>query len=133
MRSSRSATMFSNFALVSDISRCLGPVWSAVMNGKLISVCVVDDSSHLAFSAASLNLWTASLSLLKSTPYSLLNSFTIQFRIVLSKSSPPRNVSPFVARTSNTPDDISKIEMSNVPPPKSYTAIRPSECCLSTP
>ncbi len=41
----------------------------------------------------------------------------------MSKSSPPRNVSPFVDFTSNTPSPISRIEMSNVPPPRSYTAM----------
>jgi len=40
-----------------------------------------------------------------------------------SKSSPPRNVSPFVAFTSKTPSPISRIEMSKVPPPRSKTAI----------
>jgi hypothetical protein len=40
-----------------------------------------------------------------------------------SKSSPPRDVSPLVAFTSNTPPDISRIEISKVPPPRSYTAI----------
>ncbi len=36
-----------------------------------------------------------------------------------SKSSPPRNVSPDVERTSNIPFSIRRIEMSNVPPPRS--------------
>ena len=36
-----------------------------------------------------------------------------------SKSSPPRNVSPLVDFTSNTPSPISSTEMSNVPPPRS--------------
>ena len=40
-----------------------------------------------------------------------------------SKSSPPKKVSPFVDLTSKTPSPISKIDISNVPPPKSYTAI----------
>jgi len=53
----------SNLARVSFIVRCFGPVWSAVMNGRLISVCVVDDSSILAFSAASFRRCRASLSL----------------------------------------------------------------------
>ena len=54
---------------------------------------------------------------------SLLNSATTQSMIELSQSSPPRCVSPLVAFTSNTLSPISKIEISNVPPPKSYTAI----------
>ena len=41
----------------------------------------------------------------------------------MSKSSPPRKVSPLVDLTSNTPSPISRIEISNVPPPRSYTAI----------
>ena len=41
----------------------------------------------------------------------------------MSKSSPPKKVSPFVDLTSNTPSPNSRIETSNVPPPKSYTAI----------
>ena len=43
--------------------------------------------------------------------------------IELSKSSPPKNVSPLVDLTSNTPSPNSNIETSKVPPPKSYTAI----------
>ncbi len=44
-----------------------------------------------------------------------------------SKSSPPRNVSPAVATTLKTPPaPISRIEMSNVPPPRSKTAMGPA-------
>jgi len=38
---------------------------------------------------------------------------------IASTSSPPQEVSPFVALTSKTPLLISKIEISKVPPPKS--------------
>ena len=96
---------------------------SAVINGKFISVCVAEDNSILAFSAASFNLCNASLSDFKSIALSFLNSLAKYSTIVSSKSSPPRNVSPFVDLTSNTPSPISSIEMSKVPPPKSYTAI----------
>ena len=41
----------------------------------------------------------------------------------MSKSSPPRWLSPQVARTSITPSPISIIDTSKVPPPKSYTII----------
>jgi len=41
----------------------------------------------------------------------------------LSKSSPPKKVSPLVDFTSNTPSPTSRIEMSKVPPPRSKTAI----------
>jgi hypothetical protein len=37
----------------------------------------------------------------------------------MSKSSPPRNVSPLVDFTSKTPSPISRTEISNVPPPRS--------------
>lgn len=46
----------SNLALVSLMLQCFGPEASAVRYGKLISVWVVDESSILAFSAASLTL-----------------------------------------------------------------------------
>ena len=37
----------------------------------------------------------------------------------MSKSSPPRKVSPLVDFTSNTPSPISRIDTSKVPPPRS--------------
>ena len=49
--------------------------------------------------------------------------------IASSKSSPPKNVSPLVDKTSNcfspSISTISIIDTSKVPPPKSYTAIFP--------
>ena len=42
-----------SFARVSFISRCFGPLASAVMNGRLICVSCVVESSIFAFSAAS--------------------------------------------------------------------------------
>jgi hypothetical protein len=52
-RSSRSAVSCSNFDRVSDVFRCFGPDASAVMNGRLICVCVWLESSTLARSAPS--------------------------------------------------------------------------------
>ena len=49
-----------------------------------------------------------------------------------SMSSPPRCVSPLVDRTWKTPSSTRRMEMSNVPPPKSYTAMSPA-CRLSRP
>jgi molecular chaperone DnaK (HSP70) len=43
----------SNLALVRFMLRCLGPVASAVIKGRLISVDVLPESSHFAFSAPS--------------------------------------------------------------------------------
>ena len=51
---------------------------------------------------------------------------------VRSKSSPPRAESPPVDFTSNTPPSNFRIDMSNVPPPRSNTAKIPS-ACLSRP
>src|SRR5690554_2590295 len=123
----------SNFALVNVCTKCFGPDAVAVIYGKLISVCVDDDNSILAFSAASFNLCSAIGSFLKSTPSAVLNSFANQSMITWSKSSPPKCVSPLVDSTSNTPSPNSNMEMSNVPPPKSYTAIFLSSPPLSIP
>ena len=49
-------------------------VLSAVIKGKLISVCVAEDNSILAFSAASFRLCNANLSCFKSIALSFLNS-----------------------------------------------------------
>src|SRR3954463_2241870 len=62
-------------------------------------------------------------SLARSMPSLFLNSETSHSMIRSSRSSPPRWVSPLVAFTSTTPSPTSRIEMSKVPPPKSYTAI----------
>ena len=121
--STRSLVSSSNFALVRFISRCFGPSALAVMNGRLMLVVVAVDSSFFAFSAASFNLWRAILSPDRSMPSAFLNSSIIHWVTRLSKSSPPRRVSPLVARTSMTPSPISMMETSKVPPPKSYTMI----------
>jgi hypothetical protein len=58
-----------------------------------------------------------------SIPYYFLNSLIKKLWSLRSKSSPPSDVSPLVALTSKTPPEISRSEISNVPPPRSYTAI----------
>ncbi len=115
----RSATRSSSLARVSVMTRCFGPEASALMNGRLISVLVVLDSSIFAFSAASLSRWRAIRSFARSMPSAFLNSSASQSMIRWSKSSPPRWVSPFVDRTSKTPSESSRLLMSNVPPPRS--------------
>ena len=72
--STRSRVNSTNLARVNVTSKCLGPVASAVMNGKLICVLATPDNSILAFSAASFKRWSANLSLDKSIPVSFLNS-----------------------------------------------------------
>ena len=49
----KSAVNSSNLARVNVTSKCLGPVASAVINGKLIFVLATPDNSIFAFSAAS--------------------------------------------------------------------------------
>jgi hypothetical protein len=53
---------------------CLGPLWSAVMNGRLTSVLAELESSTLAFSAASRRRCIAMGSWERSIPWSFLNS-----------------------------------------------------------
>ena len=79
---------------------CLGPDASAEMNGSVIVVSVAVESSHLAFSAASFSRWSAMRSWRRSMPVDFLKSSSSQSMIFLSKSSPPRYVSPAVALTS---------------------------------
>ena len=69
-----SETIDSNLALVSFRVKCFGPDLSAVIKGRLISVCAEDDNSIFAFSAASFNLCKANLSCFKSIALSFLNS-----------------------------------------------------------
>jgi len=123
LRSIKSATICSKRARDRFICKCLGPEASAVMYGRLIEVSLVLDSSILAFSAASLRRCKAILSLDKSIPVSCLKPSTIHSMTRWSKSSPPKWVSPLVDLTSNTPSPSSRMEISKVPPPKSYTAI----------
>ena len=86
----RSETNCSSLDLLKDMTKCLGPDESAVIKGKLISVCVVVLSSIFAFSAASRSLCKAIRSVLRSILCSLRNSSQIQSIILWSKSSPPK-------------------------------------------
>ncbi len=112
----------SSFRRLSVAVKCSGCPLLAAMNGRLISVSNDQLSSCLAFSAASLSRCVASFSDRRSMPFSARNCSAHQLTMVLSKSSPPKKVSPAVASTSNTPSRSSRMEMSNVPPPRSYTA-----------
>src|ERR1700687_3425495 len=57
VRFTRSSTSDSSLARVSLTFRCFGPLASAVMYGRLTSVCWLEDNSILAFSAASFRRW----------------------------------------------------------------------------
>ncbi len=63
----------SSFALLMDMVKCFGPLASAVIKGRFMSVVTVLESSTFAFSAASLRRWVAILSFLRSMPVSFLN------------------------------------------------------------
>lgn len=86
---------------------------------RLVGRNFEDPSVKKDIETASFNLCKANLSDFKSIPFSFLNSDNKYSTIVLSKSSPPRNVSPLVDFTSKTPSPNSRIDTSNVPPPKS--------------
>mmetsp|Transcript_57951 Transcript_57951/g.164989 ORF Transcript_57951/g.164989 Transcript_57951/m.164989 type:complete len:255 (+) Transcript_57951:805-1569(+) len=111
----------SNFALDSVSSMCFGPVASAVMNGRDTLASCTPDSSTFAFSAASVKRCKACLSCNKSMPSAFLKPSANQSTMTLSKSSPPRWVSPLVESTSQTPSPTSSTETSKVPPPRSNT------------
>ena len=124
-RSIRSSQSVSSVCRVRTRCRCsdsFAPF--EMMNGRLISVSFDCDSSHLAFSAASFSRCSAMRSCRRSIACSSLKPCTSQSMTRASKSSPPRNVSPAVAMTLNTPWlPISSTEMSKVPPPRSNTAM----------
>mmetsp|Transcript_2961 Transcript_2961/g.8290 ORF Transcript_2961/g.8290 Transcript_2961/m.8290 type:complete len:414 (-) Transcript_2961:748-1989(-) len=131
--SMRLSTSFSSWTRVILMLRCLGPEASAVRKGRLTSVVGADDSSHLAFSAASRRRWITRRSLDTSMPDDFLNSAMRWARMLWSKSSPPKWVSPLVDLTSNTPAFISRMDTSKVPPPRSYTAMVLPSSRLSRP
>ena len=89
--------------------RCFGPVASAVMNGRLISVSCELRKLDLGFFGGFLQALEGHAILARSMPCSFLNSSTIQSTMRLSISSPPRCVSPSVAFTSTTPSPTSRI------------------------
>ena len=76
-RSMIGPTSSSSLARLMVIVRCLGPEASAVMNGRLMSVVSVLESSTFAFSAASRRRCIAILSFLRSMPVSRLNCSAI--------------------------------------------------------
>ena len=82
-------------------------------------VYVEDDKILLALSHYVLSLLMALLLFLISTPFFLKKSADQNSTNLLSKSSPPKWVSPAVALTSKIPSSIVNNETSNVPPPKS--------------
>ena len=103
----------SNLALDSDEVKSI-PSYNESISTVAV---VVDERVLLALSQAVLSLRIDLLFLVKSLRCFLLNSCAKWFTIIVSKSSPPKCVSPAVAFTSNTPSSIFNIDTSNVPPP----------------
>mmetsp|Transcript_15175 Transcript_15175/g.32695 ORF Transcript_15175/g.32695 Transcript_15175/m.32695 type:complete len:317 (+) Transcript_15175:567-1517(+) len=89
-RSMRSEHSFSNCARDRLVSMCLGPSAVAVMKGRLIEVWVREESSILAFSAASVRRCRACLSWRRSMFSDCLKPSARKSTMRLSKSSPPR-------------------------------------------
>jgi NAD-specific glutamate dehydrogenase. len=101
------------------------------MNGRLICVVIVDDSSIFAFSAPRRGAGAPSCPA-QVDALVLLELAAIQSTTALSKLSPPRWLSPAVDLTSKTPSPSSSTDTSNVPPPRSKTRIVWSEPSLSS-
>mmetsp|Transcript_17083 Transcript_17083/g.53112 ORF Transcript_17083/g.53112 Transcript_17083/m.53112 type:complete len:271 (-) Transcript_17083:544-1356(-) len=94
--------------------------------------CCVE-RARLARSTSRRSFWIARLSLLGSLLCLRLNTLSRCWITRLSKSSPPRCVSPDVAITSNTPLSMVRSETSKVPPPRSNTRMFFSPSFLSSP
>jgi hypothetical protein len=118
-----SSTSDSNFARVSFIARCFGPLASAVMNGRLISGLHHRGELHLRLlrglakalqrHAVLAEIDAVALAELVDDPLddALIEVVATEVRVAVGRLHLD-DASP-----------TSRIEMSNVPPPKSYTAM----------
>ncbi len=105
----------SNLALVRTVLKSMDSDKASIS----IEVWAAADKIHFAFSHWVLNLLMALALLLISIPSFFKNSRAQYSTNLLSKSSPPKWVSPEVACTSKTPSSMFKRETSKVPPPRS--------------
>mmetsp|Transcript_13256 Transcript_13256/g.45339 ORF Transcript_13256/g.45339 Transcript_13256/m.45339 type:complete len:215 (-) Transcript_13256:624-1268(-) len=97
-------------------------------------VWVADDKARFASSHCLRTRWRALGSPAMSMPLCFFLKAATQWSMSRwSKSSPPRCVSPFVARTSKTPLSMVRSVTSKVPPPRSKTRMFFSPSFLSMP
>ncbi len=137
-RSSSDCVICWNCARVNLVSRWMGPFSLIERYCSEMLVLVADDSSFLACSAASRRRCSAILSFDRSTPVVFFTSVTRCATIAASQSSPPRRLSPAVARTSMVEKPSSSLptsrrDTSNVPPPRSKTRMFSSSLPRSRP
>ncbi|WVZ57306.1 LOW QUALITY PROTEIN: hypothetical protein U9M48_007707, partial [Paspalum notatum var. saurae] len=99
----------SSFNLVKAMLKCFAPEASCDKR-RLISVCIVEESSTLAFSAVLLSFCIANLSLLRSIALEQgvrIKNHHAYFNIWIQR---------YKKITSKAPSDTSKIDTLNVPP-----------------
>ena len=115
-RSKISAQSCTNFARVIIMSRSS----SSFKASTLSYVSPANDSSFLAFSHATRSFAIGRVSFFPIfTPDVFWNWSAAYFTNTLSRSPPPKCVSPAVALTSMTPYSMPNTVTSNVPPPRS--------------
>jgi hypothetical protein len=119
VRLTRSSTRLSSLARRQLQVRCFGTGLVGGDEGQVDLGLVEDDSSILAFLGSFLEPLQRQLVVAQVDALVLLELVGEIVDERMSKSSPPRKVSPLVDFTSNTPSPISRIETSNVPPPRS--------------
>mmetsp|Transcript_10216 Transcript_10216/g.34732 ORF Transcript_10216/g.34732 Transcript_10216/m.34732 type:complete len:209 (+) Transcript_10216:1159-1785(+) len=93
---------------------------SAMLSTSMRTECA-EESTRLARSTSWRSLDTTWRSPLRSLPCLALITRSTCFTNCVSKSSPPRCVSPAVETTSSTPVSMFRMDTSNVPPPRSKT------------
>ena len=119
----------SNFDLVMTTLRSSPSIKASISTVAWVAA----DKALFAFSHEALTLLKALALFFISIEVFLLNSPAQYSTNLLSKSSPPKWVLPFVALTSNNPSSRANKETSKVPPPKSnistFSSFLPA--CLS--